>query len=176
MGQIPGQPIYNGKASSSSVNKTATRGQKQIDSVAAELKAQLKSEIQKELEAQQGNPMQADETELEARLIANQTKNEAKFKVIEGTLSELKAQNESVSAWMQQAGQRLDHAETHAQMLQNEVQQTRQEVGQSQTVLQNVIQTSMASVRGELAQELSNQLSIHFGEFTEKMAKKPRTD
>ena len=168
---------YNSQSGKGSVDKAVSSGQKQIESVKADLQAQMKTALLEELEAREARrPIDVDESATEALVIANQTRNDARFNIMEGSLKELKAQNETMASWMHQTGARLETAEANAHSLQAEMQQVKLEVVQSQNSVHALIQSSFASVRSEMTSEMSNLFSHHFGEFRENMSKKARTD
>ncbi|CAK9024918.1 unnamed protein product [Durusdinium trenchii] len=152
----------------------SSSGQKHIDEVAAKLKEDITASVGQNLQAQVAS--MAPSTGSTQALDDLRSQTDQRFKQVECSLNELRAQNVNFQSWCTEASKRMESAEQGTQQLQSNLLQVQQEVRHTADALQHSVQQSSSALRGEFVSELESKLSSQFEKFEALLCKKFRTE
>ena len=150
--------------------------QQRIDVVKKQLQTDVHGLLQKELDGATHGVLHAKNEATERR-----------FQSLEGDMQELKAHNQKLTTWFQEAGTKLNSQEQQMQVLataieaqQNDLGLVRAELKQSHESLQSNMHGALGHMKQELTSELGTtmqaQLEKFSGNIEAMLAKKTRTE
>ena len=163
---------FTGLSSNTHVAETAPR----LEEVKKQIQSDVRNIVHKEMASSSS-----------AIADVKQAANDRRFEALETDLKEVRAHSQKVTAWFQEANNRMSSSEQQMQVMasalenqQKELGAVRSEVQQSFETTQSSVQTALHHMKHELATEMGSTLQSRFDQFSSNleamMAKKSRTE